>query len=113
MLQLLPAAMPVDPFHLGKDTDHNKIFSGDKFSMAIYMSVCFQLRITWRKLLDQKCNPNIIVPWGERYAPLHVAVSLGDEEMCNDLFRAGADLNVQDRWGLTPLHLSVSLQLPS
>jgi ankyrin repeat protein len=108
-LQMLPATATADSSLLGKDTDHYRPNSADGDSMAVYLSVCFRLKATLR-ILGRKCNPDIIVPWGERYSPLHVAISLEDEDMCNDLVHAGASLDVQDQWGLTPLHLAVSQQ---
>jgi len=78
--------------------------------MAVYLAVCFQLKTTLHTLLSRGCSPNVVVQWGDHYSPLHAAISLEDEDMCSDLVHAGAALNIQDRWGLTPLHLAVHLE---
>lgn len=40
-------------------------------------------------------------------APLHRAIDLGDEDLARRLVDAGADVNLCDRWGNTPLWRAV------
>lgn len=39
--------------------------------------------------------------------PLHQAIDLGDEDLAVSLVDAGADVNLRDRWGNTPLWRAV------
>ena len=58
-----------------------------------------------RWLLSKGANPNGTATGG---SPLHAAAQLGHSEVCQALIQAGADLNLQDKFGETPLHKASS-----
>jgi ankyrin repeat protein len=108
-LQMLPSTAPADPRLFGKDRDYEQLNSNDG-STAVYMAVCFGLKVTLQALIAQGHRIDKTVPWGDLYSPLHSAVLLEDIEICKVLLQAGAQLNLQDRFGLTSLHLALHLQ---
>ena len=73
---------------------------GESESALHFFSVENQIEIV-RWLLAHGANPNGV---SEDNAPLHEAAMLGNEEVCRELVRAGADLDRQDFLGETPLH---------
>jgi ankyrin repeat protein len=93
----------------GKDTDYEQMNSNDG-ATAVYMAVCFGLKVTLQALIAQGYCIDKTVPWGDRYSPLHSAVLMEDIEICKVLLQAGASLNLWDQFGLTPLHLALHLQ---
>ena len=57
-------------------------------------------------LLDAGADPDISDDMGN--SPLHVAASLGLFEICRELIRCRADVNLQNDFKATPLHLAVT-----
>ena len=76
-------------------------------SLMVYLCTCFRLEVTLRKLLSQGAPTDFRASWGANNTPLHVAIMQQDEKIFEALIKAKADVNVPDKWGLTPLHLDV------
>jgi Ankyrin repeats (3 copies)/Ankyrin repeats (many copies) len=76
-------------------------------SLLVYICTCFRLEITLRQLLSQGSRADFRAPWGSQNTPIHVATMQQDEKIVEALIESKADVNVPDKWGLTPLHLDV------
>ena len=76
-------------------------------AFATYICTCYKLETTLRMLLCQGAGTNFRAPWDAMNTPLHVAVMLQYGGIVDALLNAKADVNVQDKWGLTSLHLDV------
>ena len=76
-------------------------------AFAVFVCTCFQLQGALRRLFQDGAYPNFRAPWGGEYSSLHIAVLQHDEETIGTFVDAKADINIRDRWGLTPLHLEV------
>lgn len=111
-VQMLPLASLADPRLFGRALDYQGR-SHPSGSFATYLAVCFRLPKALESLLASGNPVSYAVPWGNGYTPLHAAVLLGDVEMAGMLIQAGAKMNLQDQFGLTPLHLVLHLQSSS
>jgi len=107
-IQLIPSAVRNSRL-IGREEDYSQCTQPEK-PLAVYLCACLELKKTLERLLKENTIPNLRVPWGEEYSPLHVAVCSGDSEMLDMLLQAGGDPNIPDKWGLTPLHLAARLQ---
>lgn len=110
MLQLKLQDVLTDYFVLGDFVGNVDL---DSIPSALYVAVSYRLLRTVQSLVSRKHNLDRTTSRGEKYAALHVAVRMDDNDILEQLVQGGANLNVQDRWGLTPLHLALALQLPS
>jgi glutaminase len=45
--------------------------------------------------------------------PIHIAAACGHGELAKLLVQAGADVNARDRWGCTPVQVSVRVDMMS
>lgn len=97
---------------IGRELD-NKLYTQPTREMAVYLCTYFELKISLQMLLEEKVCPNMHFPCGEQYSSIHVAICYGDINMLQFLLNAGGDPNIQDRWGLTPSHLTARLQSSS
>ena len=103
-LQLLPPDTAYDTQLIGEPSE---LYQGvaNSNSFAIYSCAYLRLKNVMPLLLRNSFEPDYVAPFGQRFSPLHIAVKLRDPQMCQWLIQAGANVNVQDKTGRTPLHL--------
>jgi ankyrin repeat protein len=102
--QLLPPDTAYDTQLIGEPSEwYHEVTNSNSF--AIYSCAYLRLKNIMPLLLAKDFEPDYIAPFGQRFSPLHIAVKLRDPEMCKWLIQAGADVNVRDKTGRTPLHL--------
>ncbi|KAM7188255.1 hypothetical protein V8F20_010632 [Naviculisporaceae sp. PSN 640] len=108
-LQLLPPDFAVESRLLGSFSVPRPETWWDCDKVALPLAACFGLTGIVRKLIAMNHDVNSVIPQDQYYGPLHIAVYRRDLDMTEDLIRPGTNLNLQDRWGLTPLHLAMTL----
>jgi ankyrin repeat protein len=107
-LQLLPDALR-NARLIGTVADMH-VDSPPSKQMALYLCTYFSLATAIDTFFDKEVSVDFCVPWGQRYSPAHVAVCYGDVDFLQKILTHANGKDVQDRWGLTPLHLAVRLQ---
>lgn len=78
--------------------------------MALYLCTYFSLTKVLQTAFSKELSAGIPVSWGSRYSPSHVAVCYGDATLLQEILAHPNSKEIQDKWGLTPLHLTLSLQ---
>lgn len=92
---------------LAADPEGARAFSPDGFT-ALHLSVFFGQPAVMRLLLDRGAEVNVTANNSMKVRPIHSAAAFRDEgrglEMVTALVEAGAELNVAQEGGWTPLH---------
>lgn len=101
--QLLPPDTAYDAQLIGEPSEWFDTAT-DSHSFAIYTCAYLRLKNTMPLLLAKGFGPDYTAPFGQRFSALHLAVKARDPEICEWLIQAGADVNVRDKAGQTPLH---------
>jgi ankyrin repeat protein len=107
-VQLLPQNSSRDIRLMGKPSEWLEITDSNAH-IALYVCICLKLEKTLAALLQREFAPPFVVPWGERYSPLHAALRLRADDLCKKLTMKGIWTDVRDRRGMTPLHLALEL----
>lgn len=84
--------------------NHKKAFSKDEYSL--YKSVYLGQKSKVKKLIDNGVNVNVHSPNSHR-TPLHLAASKGKMEMVKILVENGANLEITNSDGKTPLYSAI------
>jgi len=109
-LQLLPPQVAFESRIIG----HFSVPKPDTWwgpdKVAMSLAVHYGLRFIAKRLSATGHDVNFTIPQGPHYTPLHGAVFHADANMVEDLVVDGkAWVDPQDIWGLTPLHLAMTL----
>lgn len=92
---------------LAADPEGARAFSPDGFT-ALHLSVFFGQTAVMRLLLERGAEVNVTAQNSMKVRPIHSAAAFRDEarglEMVTALVEAGAELNVAQEGGWTPLH---------
>jgi ankyrin repeat protein len=107
-VQLLPQAASRDTRFIGKESEWLEVEDSNNH-IALYFCICLRLYKTLDVILQRDFEPPFVVSWGERYSPLHAALRLGATEVSNKLIMKGIWTDVQDRRGMTPLHIALEM----
>ncbi len=107
-VQILPVVASRDSRLIGNPSEWLKIADSSNIA-ALYFCVCLDLQRTLDVVLQRDFEPPLVVPWGNNYSPLHVALILRAGDVCSKLIKKGIWTNVRDRNGMTPLHLVLEL----
>ncbi len=106
-VQLLPPLASRDIRIIGKPSEWLKITESNN-NIALYFCVCLGFQKTLDAILQKEFRPPFVVPWGERYSPLHAALKLRDSAVCSNLILKDIWTDVCDRqtWNDTIAPLS-------
>jgi ankyrin repeat protein len=111
-VQILPEAASRDTRLIGKPREWLAVAQSSNV-IAVYFCICLDLQRTLDVVLQRDFGPLFVVPWGENYSPLHVALIMRAGDVCTKLIKKGVWTDVRDRRGMTPLHLALELSASS
>lgn len=111
-LQLLPTEIAAESRLIGHFSEPKPETWWDCDKAALSLAVYFGLKGIVQRLIAMNHDVNFAVPQDQHYSPLHGAVYRTDLSMAEDLIRTQANLDLQDRWDLTPLHLAMTISDP-
>jgi ankyrin repeat protein len=77
---------------------------------AFFLCAYFSFITVIGKAFEKDFSAGFCVSWGQNYSPAHVAVCYGEEALLRNILTYKNSNNMQDKWGLTPMHLAVRVQ---